>query len=346
MRALAVAAAILFLGAAPASRLRAAEELVDGIAAQVGSEIVLVSEVLAMVAPAEARMREAGLSDVEIAKLRADGLESMIEWRLIEKVVRQTELYASDTEIDEAIATIARENGLSAAQLRRSVEGQGMPFEEYRAQIKREIERRKVVGAMVTSKVRIEEADIQKLYEERFSDQPEGGEQYHIRQLLVPIGDGSGRTLEEVCTQVQGALARIEAGEAFEKIASEMSAVEPMKGGDIGWLHSGSLAPWMSTAVGGMSAGSVSDVIELPFGCCLLKVVERRKFEAMTFETVRPSLEQEVFEQKLQEDLRAWLEKLRERTYIERRGYFADAASFKHASGAPAVPEQEGSARP
>ncbi len=346
MRALAAAASILLLAAVPASRPGAAELLVDGIAAQVGSDIVLVSEVLEMVAPTEARMREAGAPDVEIAKLRADGLESIIEWRLIEKVVRQTELYASDDEVDGAIATIARENGLSSAQLRRSVEGQGMPFEEYRAQIKREIERRKVVGAMVTSRIRVEESDIRQLYRERFSDQPEGGEQYHIRQLLIPIGEGSDRTLAEVCADVRAARIRIEAGEAFERLASEMSAVAPMKGGDIGWLHSSSLAPWMSTAVDGMAPGSVSDVLELPFGCCLLKVVEHRKFEAMTFETVRPTLEQEVFEQKLQEELRAWLEKLREKTYIDRRGYFADAARFKHATGARIVPEREGSARP
>ena len=79
MRALAAAASILLLAAVPASRPGAAELLVDGIAAQVGSDIVLVSEVLEMVAPTEVRMREAGAPDVEIAKLRADGLESIIE---------------------------------------------------------------------------------------------------------------------------------------------------------------------------------------------------------------------------------------------------------------------------
>jgi hypothetical protein len=37
-------------------------------------------------------------------------------------------------------------------------------------------------------------------------------------------------------------------------------------------------------------------------------------------------LEQEVFENQLAEAFREWMEELRDRTYIERRGYFADAA--------------------
>ena len=55
---------------------------------------------------------------VEIAKLRAEGLEKMIEWRLIEQVVRDAELYATDEEVDETIEAIASENGITVEQLR------------------------------------------------------------------------------------------------------------------------------------------------------------------------------------------------------------------------------------
>ena len=39
-------------------------------------------------------------------------------------------------------------------------------------------------------------------------------------------------------------------------------------------------------------------------------------------------LQQELFNQGLEAAYREWMEELRGRTYIDRRGYFADAARF------------------
>jgi hypothetical protein len=77
--------AILCLAALLPAPAGADEMLADGIAAQVGTEIVLYSEVVEVVAPTERQMRAAGAPKSEIAKLRAEGLETMIEWRLIER---------------------------------------------------------------------------------------------------------------------------------------------------------------------------------------------------------------------------------------------------------------------
>ena len=73
-------------------------------------------------------MRSAGAPDAEIAKLRAQGLERMIEEKLVESEVRRLELYATEAEIDEAIAEIARDNGLTVAQLEESVRAQNLPL--------------------------------------------------------------------------------------------------------------------------------------------------------------------------------------------------------------------------
>ena len=51
----------------------AAEEIVDGIAAQVGSEIVLVSEVLQIAEPAEQRIR-AELPDTQRVRVELNSL--------------------------------------------------------------------------------------------------------------------------------------------------------------------------------------------------------------------------------------------------------------------------------
>lgn len=321
--ALALAPALALASAAPAT-----ERLVDGIAAQVGSQIVLLSEVLRTVAPQEAALRAAGAPRSEIAKLRADGLEQAIESRLIQNVVKQSELYASDAEVDETIQRIADENGLTMEQLQASVVFHGLSIPEYRQQIKADLERRNVVNAVVGQNVKVEEDEVRALYEERFADQPQGGTAVHVRQLLISYGGMSRRDPETACAEAEAARQRVLGGESFEKVASEVSEVAPKDGGDIGWLHLDTVAPWMSEALAPLEPGGTSDVLQLPFGCSLLHLVEQREFEPISFENAKDHLASELWERKVDEAYREWIEELRDHTYIDRRGYFAEAARF------------------
>lgn len=325
--------AVAWLAIAPGA-VSAAETLVDGIAAQVGSSIVLVSEVMRMIAPMEAELRQKRAPSEDIARLRAEGLERMIEWRLIEQVVQQTELYATDAETDSAIAAIASENGLTPDQLRESVTTH-MTFEEYRSQIKREIERSKVVNLMVSSKVRIEDEEVQKIYQERFSNQPSGGNQIHIRQFLIPPNPEAGVAKQAACQRVREAHAQVAAGESFESVARQGNVISPERGGDIGWVHTSSIAKWMSELVGPMAAGEVSEVVELPVACSFLQVVDRREFTPVTFEVAKANIQRELYGRAEQETYREWLDELRENTYIERRGLFSADGPIRAAASSP-----------
>ncbi len=307
----------------------AEEQLVDGIAAQVGADIVLVSEVTRMVAPMEAQMRAAGAKDSDIAVVQADVLERLIERRLVEQVVRRMELEATDAEVDQAVAAIASENGLSVDQLRQSLTGHDLSWESYREKIRGEIQRTKILNGMVRSKVKVEEQQVRDLYSERYSGQRKGGSEMHLRHLVVVAGDEVGRTQEEACGTVQGALVRIRAGQPFTDLAREISDSNPQAGGDVGWVHEEDIAPWMADAVRGLEAGQVSEVIEMPFGCNLFEVVERRGFEPVSFEDAEQALWAEVYDQQLEIEYGKWIDELRGHTYIERKGIFAEAARLR-----------------
>ena len=306
----------------------AAEKLADGIAAQVGVDVVLVSEVMALVGPTEKAMREQGAPDSEIAKLRADGLERMIESRLIDQVVRKFELYASDAEIDQQIEDIADENSLDATQLRASVEAHGLEFDDYRERIKRQIERQNVDREFVASRVSVEEKEVRALFEERFSDQPQGGTVVHVRQILLTYGKQAGRDAATACQLASAARSRVQGGLPFQQVASEISDVARQRGGDLGWIHEDTVASWMAPVLGGLENGGMSDVVELPFGCTVLELVERKTYEPITFEEALPRLHQEVFQKYMDEVYVEWVETLRANTYIERKGHFAEAAMF------------------
>lgn len=317
-----IAAALTLLLAAAA----AAQEVVDGIAAQVGSEIVLISDVYQVAGPSEKHMREAGATDADIATMRAEVLERMIERALVRQLVRRAELDATEAEIDNAIAGIAKENGLSVDQLKESVEAQGLPFQSYRERIRGEIEHAKVINGLVASRVQVEEKDIRALYDQEYGNQPEGGMELHLYHILVPFKGEDPAARRDACDVVRKALVRIRGGERFQDVAAEVSEVNPDKGGDIGWFHASSLASWMTDAIDPVPDGGTTDVIEMPFGCNLLYVAERRVYEQITYESVRAALADFLYQQRLAAEYAKFIEDLRERTYIERKGIFADAA--------------------
>jgi peptidyl-prolyl cis-trans isomerase SurA len=312
----ALACGLLCTGAAHAA------DLVDGIAAQVGTDVVLISEVNRLSAPMVERFRAAGATDRDIAMVQSDALESLIERRLIAIFAQRAEIDASDAEIDQAVAAIAADNKISVDTLKKSVEGQGLSFEAYRQRLREEIVHQKVVSGMVRSKVEVDEAEVRALYQQRYAEQPQGGQELHLQDLVVAAQDDKPASLQAACQNVRAAERRLDAGEPFLEVATQTSQADP----EVGWVYRQSLAPWMLKVVDQLEPGSRSGVVELPFGCAILKLLAVRDFQPVSYEEAKPKLQAEIFEQRFQEQYRTFIDSLREKTYIERKGVFAEAA--------------------
>jgi peptidyl-prolyl cis-trans isomerase SurA len=300
-----------------------AERRVEGIAAQVGNQVVLISEVMELAGPVEERMRKAGAPEAEIVLVRKDALERLIETQLLSSVVERLELGADRDEVDAAIAAIAEDNGLTVERLLSSVASHGLGIDEYRAKIRGEIERSKVVNTMVRSRVQVTEEEVRALYEEQFGKQPAGGEEVYLRHILV-MGDGpKASSNAAACAIVRDARAQIESGKiAFTAIAQDISDMNPEQGGELGWIHAADLAGWMSSTVQKLQPGELSSVVEMPFGCNLLQLVDRREFKRIDYEEAQSQLQNMVYQQKTEIEYVKWLEVLRGQTYVERKAGF------------------------
>jgi peptidyl-prolyl cis-trans isomerase SurA len=309
------------------------EELVDGIAAQVGGGVVLVSEVHRLAAPVEARMRKAGASESDVASMRGEALERLIEARIIDDMVERYQLSATDAEVDKAVAMIAGQNGLTLEQLRASIASHGLSVEDYRAKLKQEVERSKLLRMIVSQRVKVEEREVEALYQRRYGGQRTSGSEVHLRQLLVASGAEGKPDQAAACRIVEDARLQIVSGAtSFEEAASRLSDHNRERGGDLGWVYSDELASWMAPAIVDLGPGQVSQVVPMYFGCNLLMVVGRREVTAVTLEQARPELQQLLARKKEEEEYVRFIEKVRETVYIERKGPFAEATRLEDRS--------------
>ncbi len=300
-----------------------AERVVESVAAQVGNEIVLTSEVMELAGPIEERLRKAGAPPAEVASMRKEALERLIENRLLSSVVERLELTATREEIDSAISAIAEDNDLTIDQLLSSISSHGLSIEEYRSKIQGEIERTKVVNTMVRSRVQITDEEVQALYEEQFGGQHKDGEEIHIRHIVIMKDGPKANSMESACQIANEARDRIASGEIeFTAAARKISDMNPERGGDLGWMHREDIAGWMSDAISSLAPGEISSVVSMPFGCNLLQVVDRREFKFIEYEQAKPQLQNVVYQRKTQVEYEKWLDVLRSQTYIERKAGF------------------------
>jgi len=106
----------------------------------------------------------------------------------------------------------------------------------------------------------------EKLEESLKTGFPTTEDQVHASHILLATAE----TAQEV-------LDRLEAGEAFEDLAAELSTDESNRdtGGDLGWFPRGQMVGEFEEAVFAMVPGETSGIVETQFGFHIIRLVER-----------------------------------------------------------------------
>jgi peptidyl-prolyl cis-trans isomerase SurA len=147
-----------------------------------------------------------------------------------------------------------------------------------------------------------------------------GGEQMvsqtEARHILVKpseiLTDDQAREL------VASLRSRVEAGEDFGDLAREYSEDigSAQEGGELGWTTPGQMVPEFQTAMDATAAGEISEPLRTQFGWHIL-MVEGRREQDMTSETVRKKAADYLHNRKYQEELDAWLQQIRDEAFVD-----------------------------
>jgi peptidyl-prolyl cis-trans isomerase SurA len=113
---------------------------------------------------------------------------------------------------------------------------------------------------------------------------------------------------------------RIQAGlDDFAQLAREFSEDGSARsGGDLGWASPGMFVPEFEQVMNELAIGQVSEPLVSRFGVHLIEVLERREIP-LTEKEKRELARREVRERKADEALRAWVQDVRGRAYVEYR---------------------------
>ncbi len=156
---------------------------------------------------------------------------------------------------------------------------------------------------------------IQEAYDARLAefDKPERLRARHI--LLRVPASADDATKAEVRSRLGATRARIEAGESFEAVATEVSEDGSAdQGGDLGEFPRGAMVSAFEEAAFSLEVGVLSDIVETPFGLHLIRVDEKLAPETISFQEAREQIaREEVAEERALTQARAVGEEIAER---------------------------------
>ena len=147
-----------------------------------------------------------------------------------------------------------------------------------------------------------------------------GGErlvrQTDVRHILVtPTEVLSENASEALANELK---TRIEAGEDFGTLARQYSddIGSAAEGGELGWTNPGQMVPEFEATMAASPEGQISAPFRSEFGWHILEVKERRDKD-FSSEMRRNQVAGYIRDQKYQEELDAWLRKIREEAFVD-----------------------------
>ena len=147
--------------------------------------------------------------------------------------------------------------------------------EEFRLPPQRVVNYLLVDTVRTRANMTLEKAELESYYNEHLDDWKQE-EQVHARHILLKVDDN--RTAEAAEASLEAARKRIEAGEDFAKLATELSDDPGSKsrGGDLGFFGRGRMIKEFEQAAFEASAGTMVGPIHTSFGLHLIQVLEKR----------------------------------------------------------------------
>lgn len=142
-------------------------------------------------------------------------------------------------------------------------------------------------------------------------------DQTHARHILIKVSELTSET--DAQRRAVELKERLEHGGKFEELArlhSEDGSAP--SGGDLGWLSPGDTVPEFEHAMSALEPGEVSGPVQSPFGWHLIEVIERRTRD-VSKERQRQSARQTLRARKADTAFQEWLQRLRDRAYVEYR---------------------------
>jgi len=299
--------------AKPTADVPAAPEVVDRIVATIDGEPVTLVELQQF----SEQMHKRGGPDAPTTDRAM--LDELVLEKILHKQIEAQGVTASEQQVDAYIASIKERNKLDDAALKQALAAQGLTWEQYRAQVKTDIERAALINKEIRNKVNVSPEEIERYYKEHIADYGAAGKaKVRLISILLPQ-DATDEQKQTLRAQAESIRKEAASGKDFAALAKAHSQGPGADdGGDIGEVTSGTMQPEFDKVVFALKPGEVSEVVATDTGYHIFKLEKMTGEGHQSLADVSDEIKEKLYRESMETRYDRWLkEDLRSKYNIE-----------------------------
>jgi len=212
-------------------------------------------------------------------------------------------------------------------EMETQMRAQGMSLEEFKETTRNGFLTQEVIKREVGTHIQITHDEVAKYYEEHKQDF-DRPETVMVSEFFLSTQKKEESEIPAVEAKAKYYLARMQRGESFEELARHFSEGSTAKdGGYLGAFKRGELSKEIEDKVFAMKRGDLTDVIRTKTGFLILRVDQRFEAGVQPLEKVDGEIQNRLYMQRMQPELRKYLGTLREQSYLVVKPGFTDTAA-------------------
>ncbi|KAA1162976.1 MULTISPECIES: peptidylprolyl isomerase SurA [Pseudoalteromonas] len=276
------------LSASLCQSVMAAPVEIDKVIGVVNQGVILKSEVDTIIDRVKKQAQEQGQQLPKDETLRVQAVERLVNQALMMQMADRMGLQISDSQLDQTLANMAKEQGGTIADLRRTIEGSGESFQAYREEIRKEITTQQVTRASVDRRIYISEQEVDNLLK-IMETQGQSAEEYDIGHILIDIpNDATADEIADAKTRADKVIELLNDGQEFKRIAiSSSSGSKALEGGQLGYMGINEMPSLFAEAVKGQKKGAIVGPLRSGAGFHIIKVQDVRGLQVVETTEVR-----------------------------------------------------------
>ena len=252
-----------------------------------------------------------GVSPEKMAALRERALQNLVDEELQYQDGVRRALAVTDAEVGAALARVKKTYPSPQAladRLRRA----GQTLADVRREIRRSLTIAKAHNLAVGSRCQVSRDEAANFFQAnpaRFVIP----EQLHVYAITIGVDPSSSdRQWADAKSRAEDVLRQLSAGAAFAEMARKYSTdASRTTGGDMGFVHRGSLSDELEAATRDLKPGQDSDVVQTLYGYHIVRVSEIRPPHKTTFAELGAEIQKDLTAKRCAEVHDAWLAQLR-----------------------------------